>query len=69
MEFKSSTAENLPVYYVGQHESRRQLPISPHTVSRAFDCNVSSHEKCFILQLTAVAVRHDYNAYNHTHVP
>ncbi|KAL8890163.1 MAG: hypothetical protein Q9215_002638 [Flavoplaca cf. flavocitrina] len=39
MESKSSTAENLPVYYVGQHESKRQLPISPHTVSRAFDCN------------------------------
>ncbi|KAL9626077.1 MAG: hypothetical protein Q9204_007600, partial [Flavoplaca sp. TL-2023a] len=39
MEFKSSTAENLPVYYVGQHESKRQVAISPHTVSQAFDCN------------------------------
>ncbi|KAL8897353.1 MAG: hypothetical protein Q9192_002617 [Flavoplaca navasiana] len=44
MEFKSSTPENLPVYYVGQHESKRQLPISPHTVSRAFDCNLSQYD-------------------------
>ncbi|KAL8850378.1 MAG: hypothetical protein Q9221_004698 [Calogaya cf. arnoldii] len=39
MDSTSSPAENLPVYWVGQHESRRQLPVSPQTVRKAKDCN------------------------------
>ncbi|KAL8647777.1 MAG: hypothetical protein Q9226_006291 [Calogaya cf. arnoldii] len=39
MDSTSSPAENLPVYWVGQHESKRQLPVSPQTVRKAKDCN------------------------------
>ncbi|KAL8780641.1 MAG: hypothetical protein Q9213_006377 [Squamulea squamosa] len=34
-----SPAQNLPVFYVGQHESKRQLPILPQTLRLALDCN------------------------------
>ncbi|KAL8992885.1 MAG: hypothetical protein Q9188_007475, partial [Gyalolechia gomerana] len=34
-----STGEGLPVQYVGQHESRRQLPITSQVLRQAHDCN------------------------------
>ncbi|KAL8731181.1 MAG: hypothetical protein Q9166_003588 [cf. Caloplaca sp. 2 TL-2023] len=39
MESTNSPTEGLPVYYVGQHESKRQLPISPQTLRQAQACN------------------------------
>ncbi|KAI4098251.1 MAG: hypothetical protein LQ339_006510 [Xanthoria mediterranea] len=38
MDSSSSPAGDPPVYYVGQHESKRQLPISPQTWRKAHDC-------------------------------
>ncbi|KAL8731797.1 MAG: hypothetical protein Q9181_004187 [Wetmoreana brouardii] len=36
----TAPAENLPVYYVGQHESKRELPISQEVLRQAQDvCN------------------------------
>ena len=32
--------EWMPRFYVGQHESRRPLPITSHTLRLAVDCNV-----------------------------
>ncbi|KAL8932222.1 MAG: hypothetical protein Q9216_006919, partial [Gyalolechia sp. 2 TL-2023] len=37
MEPTTSSGEDLPVLYVGQHESRRQLPITPHVLRQAHD--------------------------------
>ncbi|KAL8708289.1 MAG: hypothetical protein Q9225_007623 [Loekoesia sp. 1 TL-2023] len=39
MEPTTSTGEGLPVYFVGQHESRRQLPVTPEVLRQAQDCN------------------------------
>ena len=34
--------EWMPRFYVGQHERRRALPITSHTLRQAIDCNVGS---------------------------
>ncbi|KAF1989330.1 arginine N-methyltransferas-like protein [Aulographum hederae CBS 113979] len=39
MESPTSPGDPPPVFYVGQHESRRQLPVSDHALRQAQDCN------------------------------
>ena len=31
----------MPTFYVGQHESRRALPVTDHVLQQAHDCNAS----------------------------
>ena len=31
----------MPTFYVGQHESRRSLPVTSHVLQQAHDCNAS----------------------------
>ena len=32
----------MPTFYVGQHESRRLLPVTEHVLRQAQDCNVNT---------------------------
>ena len=40
-----STVEDLPsTFYVGQHESKRPLPVTSQVLRQAQDCNVGQEE-------------------------
>lgn len=40
MESPSTIDDFMPTFYVGQHESKRALPVSNQVVRQAQDCNV-----------------------------
>ena len=40
MESPSAIDDFMPTFYVGQHESKRALPVSNQVVRQAQDCNV-----------------------------
>ena len=40
MESPSAVDDSVPIFYVGQHESERQLPISSQLLRQAQDFNV-----------------------------
>lgn len=40
MESEGSMGDPMPIFYVGQHESKRVLPVSDDVVRQAQDCNV-----------------------------
>lgn len=40
MESLSAIDDFMPTFYVGQHESKRVLPVSSQVVRQAQDCNV-----------------------------
>jgi hypothetical protein len=42
MDSPTSTAEMLPLFYVGEHSSKRPLPVSAELVHHAQDLGVSS---------------------------
>ena len=44
MEYESgNTNEVTPVFYVGQHESKRSVPVTADVLQQAQDCNVCSY--------------------------
>ena len=43
MEAELPEDDWMPTFYVGQHESKRQLPVAEHVLRQAHDCNVSRH--------------------------
>ena len=47
MEAELPEDDWMPTFYVGQHESKRQLPVTEHVLRQAHDCNVSSHPAPF----------------------
>lgn len=49
MDMDSSEAVDdlMPTFCIGQHESKRPLPVTPHTVRQAHDCNVSELQISF----------------------
>lgn len=42
MDLPPATDDVMPVFYVGQHEARRSLPVTDQVLRQAQDCNVSS---------------------------
>jgi len=42
MDPLAAVDEYMPIFFVGQHESKRSLPISARVLRQAQDCNVSN---------------------------
>ena len=55
MDASTAVDDYIPTFYVGQHESRRALPVTEHVLRQAQDCNVGTgsldSEKSFLIFL------------------
>ena len=41
MDSAATGDDYLPIFFIGQHESKRTLPVSADVLRQAQDCNVS----------------------------
>lgn len=56
MDPSTSVDDYIPTFYVGQHESKRALPITEQVLRQAQDCNVGNESAAGRTMLTVVAV-------------
>lgn len=57
MDSPQSTGEMMPIFYVGQHETKRLLPVTDQVLRQAQDCNVS-------ISLLILQMRHADRSYS-----
>ena len=65
MEPKESVEDAMPIFYVGQHEAKRSLPITVEVLQQAQNSNVRAPILSVGTLLTCATVRHvDYAYYD-----